>query len=398
MKLKTIIRLKLDNILDRYGYKMVRKYQLEPRMVDYNLLLERDEYPLDEAAQRAHEQSDEPLTLNWIIPLLGRGSGGHMTIFRTIRLLSEQGIRHRIYMCWDDSTDYSSADLRGMVKDFYGYDLGDNEIYWDHRKMGYADGVVATSWQSAYVARRFHNCRQHFYFVQDFEPWFYPKGSLYSLSENTYHFGFKGITAGLFLSDKLNRDYGMDCFGFRFSYDRNLYRYVEKPDDKKRIFFYARPYTARREFEVGVLALTMLHEKHPDMEVIMAGQKVSDFPFAFPVRDMGIMAPNEMSALYSMSDLCLVLSATNLSLLPLEVMASGSVVVSDRGEHNEWELNDENAILCDADPWDLCDRMDYYLTHPDELKAIREKGRAYAEGLTWEDEMEKLAAFIRDNI
>lgn len=398
MRLKTFVRKKLDNLLDRYGYKMVRKYQLEPRMVDYQMLLETTEWPLDEEAMRLHEASDEPLTLNWIIPLLGRGSGGHMTIFRTIRLLSEQGIKHRIYMCWDDSTDYPSEELRRMVLDYYGYDLGDNEIYWDHRKMGYADGVVATSWQSAYVARRFHNCKEHFYFVQDFEPWFYSKGSLYALSENTYHFGFKGITAGLFLSEKLKRDYGMDSFGFRFSYDRKLYHYSEKKDDKKRIFFYARPYTARREFEIGVLALTMLYKKHPDLEVLMAGQKVSDFPFDFPVRDMGIMAPDQMSDLYSQSDLCLVLSATNLSLLPLEVMASGSVVVSDKGEHNEWELNDKNAVLCDADPWDLCEKMDYYLTHRDELNALRDSGRSYAESLTWEDEMVKLAEYIKGSI
>ncbi|MBO6214990.1 MAG: glycosyltransferase, partial [Lachnospiraceae bacterium] len=303
-----------------------------------------------------------------------------------------------IYMCWDDSTDYSSQELRNMVLDFYKYDLGENEIYWDHRRMGYADGVVATSWQSAYVLNRFHNCKEHFYFVQDFEPWFYPKGSLYFLSENTYKLGYKGFTAGLFLADKLKRDYGMECFGFRFSYDRSLYSYHEKKDDKKKIFFYARPYTARREFELGVLALTLLYKKHPDLIVVMAGQSVSDYPFDFPVIDKGVMAPDKMSELYGECDMCLVLSATNLSLLPLEVMASGSVVVSDRGEHNEWELNDDNSILCDADPWELSKTMDYYFEHRDELIKKRKAGREYAERITWEQEIDKLSEYIIRNI
>ncbi|MBO6214949.1 MAG: hypothetical protein J6N76_05365, partial [Lachnospiraceae bacterium] len=64
MRIKTFIRKQLDKILDANGYKMVRKYQLEPRMVDYQLLLEDTVWPLDEAARTAHEASGEPVTLN----------------------------------------------------------------------------------------------------------------------------------------------------------------------------------------------------------------------------------------------------------------------------------------------------------------------------------------------
>ena len=395
MRLKTFVRERLDELVGRYGYKLTRKYTLEPRTMDYKLLREDEYHPFVKADYEAHIKENKPITLNWIIPLLGRGSGGHMTIFRTIRFLSEQGIHNRIYMCWDDSTEYPPEELRAMVKDFYGYDLGDNEIAWDHRTMPYADGIVATSWQSAYVARRFDNCLEKFYFVQDYEPWFYPRGSVYFLSENTYKFGYKGITAGLFLAEKLKNDFGMDTVGFRFSYDRQIYRAHAKTDDVKRIFFYARPYTARREFEIGVFALELLAKRMPDIEVVMAGQSVSDYEFPFSVTDKGVMAPADMSRLYGDCDICLVLSATNLSLVPLEVMASGSVVVSDRGAYNEWELNDENAVLCDPDPWDIASKMEEILKDEKRRHSLIESGKKYADGITWDSEMERVGDFIK---
>lgn len=398
MNIKTKIRMTVEDVLNRYGYALEKKYQLKRGTVEYDILMEEEEYPFDEEAYRRAREAKEPITLNWVIPLMGPGSGGHTTIFRTISYLSQMGIKNKIYMCWYAGNAATSEELRAQVKQYYGYDLGDNEIYWDYRTMGYADGCVCTSWQSAYVLRRFHNCLSKFYFVQDFEPWFYPMGSMYHLSERTYSFGFRGVTAGLWLQDKLKRDYGMETCGFRFSYERDRYHFGEKKDDVPRVFFYARPYTARREFEIGTMALDLVAKKIPELEVVMAGQTISDYPFGFRCIDKGVMPPDKMSDVYSQCDLCLVLSATNMSLLPIEVMASGSVVVSDRGDNNTWELNEKNAILTEDDPWDIAEKLIYYLNHKEELAPIRTYGKEYADGITWKSEMERIAGFIFDSI
>ncbi|MCR4999337.1 MAG: glycosyltransferase family 1 protein [Lachnospiraceae bacterium] len=398
MRLKTKIRMTLENVLNNYGYALEKKYKLKRGTADYNILMDDREFPFDEEAYKKAKESGAPITLNWIIPLMGPGSGGHTTIFRTISYLSEMGIHNRIYMCWDTDYAVSDEELREQAKKYYGYDLGTNEIHWAYTDMEYADGCVCTSWQSAYVLRRFHNCLSKFYFVQDYEPWFYPMGSLYHLAERTYTFGFRGVTAGLWLSSRLNKEFGMETKGFRFSYERDRYHFGEKKDTTPRIFFYARPYTARREFEIGTMALDLVAKKVPDLEVVMAGQPISDYPFGFKCIDKGIMPPDQMSDVYSQCDMCLVLSATNMSLLPIEVMASGSVVVSDGGDNNTWELNDKNAILTEDDPWDIADKIVYYLNHRDELAPLRLQGREYAEGITWKKEMEGVCEFIRDSI
>jgi hypothetical protein len=46
--------------------------------------------------------------------------------------------------------------------------------------------------------------------VQDFEPYFEPVGSYSTFAENTYRFGFHGITLGEWLSKKLTNEYGYE--------------------------------------------------------------------------------------------------------------------------------------------------------------------------------------------
>lgn len=68
----------------------------------------------------------------------------------------------------------------------------------------------------------------------------------------------------------------------------------------------------------------------PEVEVVFAGWDISTFEIPFKHRDMGIMSVDKLSKVYSQCDLCLIISNTNLSLLPLEVMASNSVAVCSK--------------------------------------------------------------------
>lgn len=388
MGIKRRVRTLLEKVVEKYGYTMVKE---EPNIHQYDLVADQKKIPFDRAAFEKRDK--DSIVVSWVIPPLGPGSGGHLDIFRAIDLLSGMGLKHRVYI-YGGNEGIPSSDLKKTVKEYYGIYLGQNEIYANVRKMRYTDAIVATSWITAYIVRNFDNAVSKFYFVQDFEPYFYPMGSEYCFAENTYKFGFRGITAGDWLAQKLREEYGMETQAFSFSYERELYHPGEKKDDVNRVFFYARPYTERRAFEMGVLALEKLAEEIPDLEVIFAGQKLIGYEFKFQYKDMGIMRLDELSDMYAQCDLCLVLSMTNLSLLPMEIMASNSVVVSNRGPNNEWLCSEENSVMVETDPIDIAEKMKYYLTHKQELASKREKGRSYVETLTWEKELRKVYDFI----
>ena len=55
------------------------------------------------------------------------------------------------------------------------------------------------------------------YFIQDFEPLFYPAGAEYVLAEETYRFGFRAITVGPMLADLLRDRFGGDAPRWRTS-------------------------------------------------------------------------------------------------------------------------------------------------------------------------------------
>lgn len=395
------IKKAIRAFFNKRGYEIVKVEGPRPPLPesDKKDILFENRFIVDAAkvdfSQEDFENRDKSyVTVNWVIPQPGIGSGGHMTIFRTIDHIGRLGIKSKIY-CFGGDGLATSAGLRNFVKQYFDVDLGHNEIYPDVSMMGYADAVIATSWNTAYAVRNFNNCISKFYFVQDFEPFFYGVGSYYYFAENTYKMGFRGITAGYWLRDKLRDEYGMETMGFRFAYDKDLYKPHVKKDDVDRVLFYARPYTERRAFEVGVLALEVLAKHRPGLEVVFIGQKLDDYKFNFKYKDLGIVDIRDLSAVYGDCDMCLVLSSTNLSLLPMEVMASGSVVVSNVGPNNEWLLNSENSILVECDPLIIADRLEYYLDHKEELEKIKADSKKYIESITWDEELSSVADFIK---
>lgn len=397
MYIKRKVRELMQKVAEKHGYTMQKiEDTVENKLGTYSLITNGQYVPFDEEAFAKRDENE--YVVNWVIPPLGPGSGGHLDIFRAIGFLTEMGITNRVYTCGGNENIPEHA-LKETVKEYYGIDLGNkNEIHANFRDMRHADAVIATSWFTAYVVDKFDNALTKFYFVQDFEPYFYPVGAEYCFAENTYKMGFRGITAGGWLAQKLHDEYGMETMGFHFSYERELYQPRKKKDQVKRVFYYARPYTERRAFELGILALEQLAKKVPELEVVFAGQKLVGYEFGFRYTDMGILKLEQLCDVYSQCDMCLVLSMTNLSLLPMEIMASGSVVVSNKGVNNEWLLNESNAIMVDSTPDAIANEMAYYFEHPELLEEKRNNGFACVEQFTWKDEICKVYEFMVKSI
>lgn len=327
-------------------------------------------------------------TINWVIPDFGIGSGGHLNIFRVVKKLEEKGFICRINI--DGATHFSNgAEARKCIREhFFPIEA---EVGIGRGELHPAAATFATGWTTAYTVRDFKGSGNKYYFVQDFEPFFSAPGSDYAFAEETYRFGFKGITAGDWLAKKLKVEYGMETVPFRFSYDRELYKpYRRREPHIKRVFFYARPVTPRRAFELGLLTLAKVHEKNPDVEFILAGWDLSGYQIPFPFLNAGVLPLNELPDLYSQCDIALVLSFTNLSLLPLESMACNCAVVSNRGENVEWLLSDEVTRFSDATPETLSDTIVDLLANEDALHLLKKNGLAFAQSTDWDDEVEKI--------
>lgn len=333
------------------------------------------------------------MTINWFIPPVGKGSGGHLNIFRFIRNLEDLGYENRIIIVGNPQPASAEVAKSEITKWFFPLKaivyLGANDA------TPAAHFSMATSWPTAYYARRFITCIKKCYFVQDFEPWFYPAGTDALLAEDTYRFGFFAFTAGSWLADKLKVEYGMSTHAIGFSFDRNLYRpmpELNRQDGFRRVLFYARPPTARRAFELGMLVLREVCKKLPQVRVVLAGWDVSDYDIPFPYENAGLVELNSLAELYSKCDVALILSCSNLSLLPLELMACGIPVVSNRAPYTQWLLTEENSMLTEPNIEGLTQGIIDILENSELALKLKKNGLTFAERTSWVNEAKNMAA------
>lgn len=331
------------------------------------------------------------LVFNWIMPPPGKGSGGHLNIFRFIAYLEERGHTCRIYL-YSQQGKSRISDILAIMGD--SYPVLDASMEWldEDSDMAPADGILATSWETAYASYNSKLQAKRFYFIQDFEPYFYPVGGLSTLAENTYKFGFYGVTAGGWLAKKLSRDYGMKTDSFDFGADEGIYPYLEN-GHRKEILFYARPYTERRGFELGIMALDLFHKKHPDYTINMVGFNVSNYDLPFPYKNLKTLEIHELSGLYNNCAAGLVLSFTNMSLLPLELLSCGTIPVVNDGENNRLVSNNKYIAYSASDPISLANKLSEIVTMANLTEYSKLASRSVSRS-SWENAGEKFVDII----
>jgi len=318
----------------------------------------RERYAQEQVAPSdvASNPQTAPLILNWVFTEPTPGSGGHTDIVRMINLLAGFGHQINAYVVPRQRlVDKSDLEIRDYVRRHFA-DVDGFVYKWAGGPMPESDAVILTHWTTVYEAGAPPNTSRTFYFVQDWEPFFSPMGTDYLRAEQTYKMGLSCITLGRWLTEFLRGRYDADADYFDLAVDHEVYypRPVPKPE-RPRVCFYARPSTPRRLFPMGVAALDLVHRQRPDVEIVFYGAKDDDLShphkIPFPYANRGILKEQELAELFSSSDVGVVLSPTNCSLVPPEMMACKCAVVDLNRETVRGVLEHEvNALLAEPTP------------------------------------------------
>lgn len=330
-----------------------------------------------------------PLILNWIFPEPIPGSGGHMDIIRMMNLLAALGHQVNAYVVprqhlWDKS----DLEIRDFIQSHFN-DLDGGVFKWNGGSMHESDAVIATHWTTAYMVDDIQNTSKKFYFVQDWEPFFFPMGTQYLRAEQTYKMGLSCITLGSWLTRRLRDWYDADADYFNLAVDHSIYypRPVDKPE-RPRICFYARPSTPRRLFPIGIEALSLIHHQRPDVEIVLYGVENTELrchQIPFPHTNLGILSEQALAELFSSSDVGIVLSSTNCSLVPPEMMACRCAIVDLNRETVGGVLKHEvNALLAEPTPEAIADAVLHLLADDALRKRLIETAYQQVQERSWE--------------
>ena len=316
---------------------------------------------------------------NWYLPAFTNPFyGGLYTIFRLAAFLKMRyGIQQRFVICGQADVDH----IRTLVSKAQ-IQLTDSDILilTDHHNLTSipsSEYSICTLWTTAYVLLKVKNTARKFYMIQDFEPGFYPNGTTQAQAELTYSFGFHGIcnTEPILA---MYQTYGGTGITLVPSVDhRVFYSVPRKPQSPvKRIFLYARPGTPRNAFELAISSLRIAKQRlGSKIEVLCAGEdwNADAFGVGTFVKNLGTLSIAETAALYQTCDIGIALMMTkHPSYLPIELMASGALVISNINTYTSWFMkHNKNCLLSLPSQSCLANTICFAVEHFDDLSNIR---------------------------
>lgn len=285
----------------------------------------------------------------WCIPRPIKGGGGFRTITRNARELQRRGFACDFYLTPQSGVLVSDAQLLAEIQDWFGF--SPNDVYTSASSLARnASLVVATAWDTVRYASML-DCKNKAYFVQDFEPWFFPMSDNWILAEQTYHHGFHIITIGRWLAKKLSEITGMPCRPTDFCADHDVYFRTNRPRERAVCAIY-QPEKMRRAPGLLADSLRLLHEADPSIKVYLYGS--SDTTTTIDgAENLGLLPIKECNDLYNRCSCGISMGLSNPSRIPFEMMTAGLPVVDIGRENNFYDLPDSATLLAEPDPASL---------------------------------------------
>ena len=339
------------------------------------------------------------MNLHWLIPDFGIGSGGHTNIFRMISWLEGFGHNNTIWIC-GGSKHGTAEKAREIIRTkFFPLNANVSFLYDPQDCVPEGDGLICTSFDTCYYGRATEFNGARFYFVQDFEPEFFPIGSYYFLAKETYKFGMNCITNGKWMAEKVRKE-GGNCIGwFQQAYDPTFYfpnKNRKTEPTTFRIAAYIRNATPRRLSEIMVLGLNELYRMRNDFEVLFFGDQKLPMVANFPYKILKVMPSEKLGELYRSCDIGCVFSGTNYSLIPVEMMASGLPLLEFDGDNIRSTFPQETISLAKPIPQDVRSVLDQLLSHPEKRRKQSECALKFVSSFSWQKSARNVeSAFLK---
>ncbi len=309
---------------------------------------------LFQSAKTASQESrPTKIKTAWLVPTLIEGSGGHRTILQNAHFLLETGFSVVLYLETSSGID-SGKTGKDAIERIFGYAFEDVRVGWDN--ISPADAVFATIWYSALVVRDLNFICKKFYFIQDWEAYFNPLGGTYLFAEQSYRYGLIPITIGKWLCVKLKSTFNLNARHFDFCADAAIYHPIPTTKRERSIVFICQPEKPRRCSSLGLQALSIVHQKHPEVNIIIFGS-TQNSRIWFNHQNFGLLSLTECNRLYNKATLGLCISSSNPSRVPFEMMAAGLPVVEIHRENTLYDLPETACLLCDPTPEALAEGM-----------------------------------------
>jgi glycosyltransferase involved in cell wall biosynthesis len=197
-----------------------------------------------------------------------------------------------------------------------------------------------------------HNHLKPYYFIQDYEPYFYSEDekALRMMVERTYTFPADRFAKTEWIVEKVS-SHGVAIGKVPPGLDLDIfYPRGKTPRDTFNILTMMRPSTKHRGFDTMAEVLTRIMERRRDVEIHSFGSSdaaLREFSLSFHFVNHGILTPEQLARRYSESNLFIDFSLFHgFGRTALEAMACGTpCVMTDSGGVSEYAVDGVNCLL-----------------------------------------------------
>jgi glycosyltransferase involved in cell wall biosynthesis len=357
--------------------------------------------------QRANPGQLDIKRLTWFLPEFKVAYyGGIHTILRLADILTRtQAVSHEFKILGNADPRQIASKIAASFPALAGQPVESFHKLQQVAGFAASDAAVATLWSTAYALLHYNQTLRKFYFIQDYEPLFYPAGTISAQVEASYRFGFYGIANTPTLAELYMQHYGGTAIAFTPCIDPHIFYPPVQPilTEPFTVFFYGRPGHPRNGFELGAQALRLLKQRLGErVRILAAGDKwlPRQHDLDGVVENLGVLEYTQTAELYRTCQAGLVMMFTrHPSYLPLELMACGSLVVSNLNPATTWLLkHQENCMLSEASATCLADTLEQALLDNSLRQHICQQALTQVQTSfsDWNKEMAKIYQYMGD--
>ncbi|MFV0342349.1 MAG: hypothetical protein ACK5JH_05565 [Anaerocolumna sp.] len=266
-----------------------------------------------------------------------------------------------------------------------------------------ADVVIASSWDTVAFAKKIPGYKM--YFIQDYEPYFYPFGELFLLAQKTYEQGLHMVSLGPWNKEMVE----MHCnINSPMDYVEFPYEKKEYPDHKRDYLSYKK----RKEFVLAVY-LKYYGKRLPSITQYLLKQVKEEFAKdginlvikyfgedkSFQTvagENLGMLNKGDLLKLYKKADFGMVASMSNISLVPYEMLATGLPLIEFEDGTFPYFFPKDSAILIGLSYKDLYRKLKNAIENPDIMMGMQNTAKDYLDTLSWGKSAAQFSQIIKN--
>ena len=356
------------------------------------------------------------LKINFVLPATGK-TGGVVVVLEYARQLRKMGhdvliyyplIPYNVYVpkvvIWKKSLWWFKYILRCLLDSRKGITWFPEQVsirlvlFITDVFVRSADVVLATAWPTAYsVANLSKSKGEKFYFVQHYENWHGEEVTL----DASYRLPLKLLVIAPWLTELIRTKFGREVTAeLHNGIDLDFFKPgLAKPDIEHPVILMMYHVLEIKGIEDGLYVLRKIHNLYPNVRIRLFGM----YPFNDKAEFMEYFfdpTPEKLLELYQTAHIFLSPShSEGWHLPPMEAMACGCALVATNVGCIP-VLKQEGNLLS-ANPWDretLFQHLEFFVTHPDEMKQIAQRGRETILNYGWEEKSRRMEEVFASEI